>query len=1269
MLKHKDIIEKLDTLRKAAIVSSAFADAPLEAAGVPAIRRVLLDEAGKRGGVSYESAARSWDPALIGRMTQELALEAGQEEGARLFVSPDLKVPVDPHRPGLSEDGYLNGLIGSAAIRAVHSIGGLAGLSQLSLTEEDTAYLDRREESSAVHDVVMKPFVHATDGVGCDVVFSDPTRLGKGYYHTNRALFAGALGGAYGDAFVVGDGGPASADAIKLLNGKVALGGIEIPLQRALRRYAQLAVYEKEGSVAHHDLEESLRDGSAVDMETLDAAVDAIIDFAIRLDEGELHMPPVPPMQPAPAPVVPAQPAETSAEQIAEAPSEAAAPEAEEAEGGEQPAEEQAQTAEEAPASEEPAPAAIETPAPETPAPAETAQAPAPEAAAPVFTEASLGNWARRRAAESCIVLLKNESVLPLAMGTKIAVLGESYRDLTAFGERFRIVGKAAGYALEEERSDEMIPLAIRATNKADVVLVFLYPDPEGRGLALPANRLALIDALQRAKKRVIALVCGDRPVDLSFDRSAAATLVVPADGPYASEALARVLTGEVNPSGRLTRTAYDDADDYFRAYRADRDAGRMHIGSLVGYRRSVTGEERVRYPFGAGIGYSPFAYTDLKIDKDFVTFTLTNTGYYDGSEVVQIYMGAPGGTHIVPKRQLISFRKVFLHAGESKKVTFCLPADRFATFDHRLYAENVESGEYRLYIGSSVSDIRLFGKRYLRGVEREPLPERMADYFPNGDYVTVERVGQEHRVKEREQATQSETLRRIRKGVLYAMPVVGLLGFILFTILILSYALDYALLSAVGQETMEWILYIASIAVLGVIPLLGALNRKRVARMRTIALYAFPVLFFACFLLGAVLMSPNGGIGEEIALRVLSCFTIGVPILAVVATFVERDLWHTHGGQDHWDKFYFERKRDAQITSDEEFEEAFRRAEEARAAREAARAAAAEEEKPEEAPAVPQFYDKRLTYEQFLRDCKTYITERGLTAGDGTLATYLGALSATQLIVVPAGLGATLAETIAGYFGKKAYIDNAEKYRRYDDLFSQWRQHGRANQPTNLSLAISTAKYETAYLHTVLIRHIGRPFLTPLFRPVTDVLAHRRTALPLEDGTNTILPPNLVIVAELEDERVGDLPACISEVAAILSPACEECEPAEHKTVVPVVGYERFTAMRSSVRDDYPLPESCWKNVDLLQGLCKTANLGNRLWLKLEYHASVAAACGEAPENALDGALATEALPWLSSVWNEELCGKSLRDALSDVFGESNIEQGLAAIAGEEEQ
>ena len=1230
MLKHSDIIQKLNILQKVAVISSALREEPFVQAEIPPVRAASLAESGKKNGVSYASAARSWNPELIGKMTEELVLD-GARDGNKLFITPDLKTAINPYKEGLSEDPMLNGAIGAEILRAVKNVGAASGLYRPSVGENETDFLDGAANASAVNELLVKPFIKSVEECPCDAVYLDPSREGGGYLAVNRAIFNEVKNGLFGDAFIVGEGDITPNDAVSLLSGKLTLGGCAMPLEKAARRYIQLKGYEDEGSISHREIEDSLYEGSAVDEKKLDEILDEIIDFALKLDELEISH------------------------------DSFAAPEIEE-----KTVTQESDTGDTDMSGEPESPQTDEAASPVAEAETEADVALSPESEAVSSEDSDLRNFdgdsaCERLTAES-MVLLKNNGVLPLKEGSAITVLGETYSDLSFFNEKFQVTGAAKGYDGARARSDSYLPTALRISNKAEYAVVFLTPDATGRELALPPNRIALLDALKRGGKKIIAVVTGDLPTDMSFDRYADGLILAPSDGPFCGRALARVICGDVNPSGKLVRTSLDGADGYFRTLRADRDGGRLRVGSFIGYRRHETEGASVRYPFGFGLSYTQFVYSDLKISSEKAEFTLTNKGKRDGFEVVQLYIGAPSVSQVSPKKQLRGFKKIFLRAGESKKISLPLDSSVYESYDCRLFSYNVEEGEYMIYVGSSVRDIRLEGKVSVSGVKRASLNEKRSEYFPDDDFGDGSEVGNDNRIRAKRENV-PEKLKNARTAALYITPLIALVFFLLVSVLILSYALDYILLSFADAAKVEWCLYVIAVGMLALVPLLGSLNRKRLIRIRTVSIIIAPVLLVVCFVLGGILLSENGGIAEEIALRVITCFAVGVPICALVAIRIERQLWRTKKGKNRWDKYYFTREKEEKITEDGEFEEAFKITEEAHKRR--------TEELPDGETAAPvrevvRFYDKQLSFVQMLKDLDKFLIERGLWVEQDSLKSYIAAIFSSRLIVVPSDGGAALCEAVAEYFGKNAYIDNAEKYERYGDLFTQWRQSGNASYPTNLSAAMVMARRESAYLHTVLIRHVKNTALSALFAPFADVLSKRRETLPVVGGKEITLPPNVLIV--VETDNAYDIPAVIAEVASVVSPVCEVREPSPYKTMLQSVGYERMESMTKTVRDYYPLDEELWKRVDRLDDMCRTAHIGNRLWLKLETHSSVMSACGDGSDTALDGAIATELLPWLSAVWNGEVNG-NLHDALSEIFGEGNIKSTMAALKGGESQ
>ena len=840
-----------------------------------------------------------------------------------------------------------------------------------------------------------------------------------------------------------------------------------------------------------------------------------------------------------------------------------------------------------------------------------------------------MGDDARRAIAAECIVLLKNEHILPLTAGKKIAVIGEAYEDLAPLIEKFEIVGSARGYERDADRSEELIPAAVRAAAQADAVLLFLYP---GKGLAMPANRIALIEALVRTKKPVVALVCGDAHCDMSFDKKAAATLLVPADGRYACEALAKVLCGEAEPAGRLTRSLYDDAAARFSKLKEERDAGVVRMGAFAGYLRYDYQNERIRYPFGYGLGYTKFAYSNLAADGDAITFTVKNVGKRAGWEVAQVYVGAPSLTRLMPKKQLKAFRKIYLEAGESQEVRVELPREAFETYDPRLLCDTVEAGEYNIYVASSALDVKLAGVRTLEGETREGTPEDPAVYFSDSDHF--------ERNDRAEEIKPPKWIRLVRKTALYALPAAVVLAFLLLTVLVLSAALDIGVVSAAGEDAAKAVLFLLAAAAIGAIPLFGSLNRRRLSSVYHVALVASPLLLVMTVMLGFFASMEDGTDAERVILFLFSCLTVGVPVAAVVAAFTERELRRSKSGTNRWEKYYHIEEREKTLTPEEEVDAAFREVKEREDARKS------EPRPAEPVPEIPQFYDRSLTYPMLVHDCAVFVRERGLKAEEAEIRRYIAALTAAQLLVIPEGNGARLAGLVAQYFGKPVYTDNAEGYARGDDLFFRWRVSDKNDTKTQLRLCAEAAAREPAYLFTALIRHVTPALLERVLAPLAELVTRKRESYSVS-GEEIGLPPNLRVVVEVGDGSFS-LPASVAEAAAYVTPVCEEGEEVPRKTLLRAVGYERFAAMRHAVRDEYPLSEAEWKKIDALDARCRGRHIGNLLWIKTELHASVAAACGD--DNAAFDALRAELLPWLSAVWEEET---PLSGAVSEIFGE----------------
>ena len=200
------------------------------------------------------------------------------------------------------------------------------------------------------------------------------------------------------------------------------------------------------------------------------------------------------------------------------------------------------------------------------------------------------------------------------------------------------------------------------------------------------------------------------------------------------------VLNGTVSPSGKLPDTIASTPADYPAADHYGADNRNFYAEDIyIGYRYYETANRAVRYPFGYGLSYTTFAYSDLQVHADTVTFTLTNTGSCAGAEVAQLYVAKPDAKVFRPAKELKGFAKVFLKAGESKTVTIPLDDKAFRYWNVLTDRWEVEGGSYQLLVGASVQDIRLTADITLPGTGApDPYAGKALPHYQTGDIRNV---------------------------------------------------------------------------------------------------------------------------------------------------------------------------------------------------------------------------------------------------------------------------------------------------------------------------------------------------------------------------------------------------------------------------------------------------------------------------------------------------------------------------------------------------
>ena len=353
------------------------------------------------------------------------------------------------------------------------------------------------------------------------------------------------------------------------------------------------------------------------------------------------------------------------------------------------------------------------------------------------FDEVAHHQLARQAAAQS-IVLLKNEDdLLPLKYGKKVALIGDfaitpryqgagssmvnptcvdSLKDAM---ERagLNMMGYCVGYERSGKANKAYLDEAISQAKMAEAVILCIGLDEssESEGLdrthiGIPAVQKQLLDAVTSANPNVVAVVSAGSVIETDWTEKCKAVVHGYLGGQAGAAAMLDVLTGWQNPCGKLAETIplrYEDtpAAAYFPGKGQNAE---YREGLYVGYRYYETVDKAVRYPFGYGLSYTTFAYSDLKVNADHVTFTLTNTGKRDGAEVAQLYVAKPDAKVFHPAKELKGFAKVFLKAGESKTVTIPLDDKAFRYWNIATDRWEVEGGSYQLLVGTSVQDIRL---------------------------------------------------------------------------------------------------------------------------------------------------------------------------------------------------------------------------------------------------------------------------------------------------------------------------------------------------------------------------------------------------------------------------------------------------------------------------------------------------------------------------------------------------------------------------------
>ena len=355
-----------------------------------------------------------------------------------------------------------------------------------------------------------------------------------------------------------------------------------------------------------------------------------------------------------------------------------------------------------------------------------------------------------RRCAQESIVLLDNDGILPLSPDARVAVIGEfanspryqgagssqvnptqvdNFYDC-AMQAGMQIIGYAPGYDRKNPKPDpKHIEEAVTVAQQAEIVLLFVgleeIMESEGMDrthMDMSESQQELIARVAEVNDNVVLVISGGAPFVMPPRDCYRAAIHGYLSGQAGAGAMLDALLGKVNPSGKLNETwplALSDtpANAYF--------PGKMRSceyreGLFVGYRYYDTADVAVRYPFGYGLSYTQFAYSDLSVSQNGATFTITNTGSRDGSEIAQMYIACPGSRVYRPQKELKGFVKVALRPGESQQVTIPFEDTTFRYYNAEHGCWAVEEADYQILIASNASQVQLRATYHVSGVNWE---------------------------------------------------------------------------------------------------------------------------------------------------------------------------------------------------------------------------------------------------------------------------------------------------------------------------------------------------------------------------------------------------------------------------------------------------------------------------------------------------------------------------------------------------------------------
>lgn len=389
---------------------------------------------------------------------------------------------------------------------------------------------------------------------------------------------------------------------------------------------------------------------------------------------------------------------------------------------------------------------------------------------------------ARVAVTKSAVLMKNDDGILPLDKGAKIAVVGALAKKsryqgagsshinppkVVSFTDAMEKEGikfeYAEGYTLKGDGyNKKLLSEAVNVAKNKDAVIVVIgltdIYESEGfdrEHMEMPSSHITLINELKKVNENIVVILVGGSPVIMDgFDEDAKAILNIYLGGQAAGEGALDIVFGKVNPSGKLAETYPIRNEDNIVAqyFPMGPRSVEYRESVFVGYRYFDTAKKEVKYPFGHGLSYTRFEYSDIKLSSDSieegtplkVSCKVKNIGSYAGDEIIQLYVKDTESTIFRPEKELKGFKKIHLEINEEKEVSFELNDRAFAFYNVNVSDWQIESGDFEILVGASSRDIRLATKVYVKSENKAVIPDYRATAPVYYNMDTADKISEE---------------------------------------------------------------------------------------------------------------------------------------------------------------------------------------------------------------------------------------------------------------------------------------------------------------------------------------------------------------------------------------------------------------------------------------------------------------------------------------------------------------------------------------------